>query len=308
MIEQRQPEAVQRGDNTGDEIDLRELWFTLLKYRRMILLVTLGAAIVATGFSLVMRDIYRAEVLIVPVSDDSKSAGLSSALGGLGGLASMAGISPGGGGNSEENLAVLKSRDFLWRFVQEKKLMPILFADKWDEQQKKWEEDNPKKQPGQMDVYRLFNEKGVLSVDKDKKTNLVTVAVEWTDAALAAEWANALVERLNQYLALQAIAHSEKNLKYLNEELARTPVDEVRKTMFDLIANEQKQMMLASTQKNFAFKVLDPAVEPDKKIKPKRLLIIILTCIAACFLSMIAAFFKEGIPKRREKSGGQATL
>jgi hypothetical protein len=189
-------------------------------------------------------------------------------LGGLGGLASMAGISLGGGGSTDESLAVLKSRDFLWKFVQEKKLMPILFESEWDEQQKKWKETDPKKQPGQMDVYRLFNESGVLKVEVDKKTDLVTVAVEWEDAALTADWANALVEKLNQYLAQRTIARSESNLKYLNEELMRAQIEEMRKTLFDMIANEQKQAMLANMQKEFAFKVLDPAVEPDKKTNP----------------------------------------
>ena len=104
-----------------DEIDLLELWRTLLKYKRLILLVTFGVAIVAAGVSLLMPNIYRAEVLLAPANtDDAKGGGLSAALGGLGGLASMAGISVGGGGSTEQNLAVLKSRDFLWKFVQEK--------------------------------------------------------------------------------------------------------------------------------------------------------------------------------------------
>ena len=217
----------------------------------------------------------------------------------------MAGVSLGGGGSTDESLAVLKSRDFLWKFVQEKKLMPILFESEWDEQQKKWKETDPKKQPGQMDVYRLFNESGVLKVEADKKTDLVTVAVEWEDAALAADWANALVEKLNQYLAQRTIARSESNLKYLNEELMRAQIEEMSKTLFDMIANEQKQAMLANTQKEFAFKVLDPTVEPDKKIKPKRSLIVILTAFVAGFLAILYAFIMEGIAKRREEENSR---
>ena len=217
----------------------------------------------------------------------------------------MAGLSLGGGGSTDESLAVLKSRDFLWKFVQEKKLMPILFESEWDEQQKKWKETDPKKQPGQMDVYRLFNESGVLKVEADKKTDLVTVAVEWEDAALAADWANALVEKLNQYLAQRTIARSESNLKYLNEELMRAQIEEMRKTLFDMIANEQKQAMLANMQTEFAFKVLDHAVEPDKKIKPKRSLIVILTAFVAGFLAILYAFIMEGIAKRREEENSR---
>ena len=115
MSEQHQPDVMQRvGQDVGDdEIDLMELWRTLLKYKRMILLVTFGAAVVAAGVSLPMPNIYRAEVLLAPVDSGDSKGGLSSALGGLGGLASMAGISLGGGGGStEQNLAVLEITRF----------------------------------------------------------------------------------------------------------------------------------------------------------------------------------------------------
>jgi uncharacterized protein involved in exopolysaccharide biosynthesis len=289
--------------HSEEEIDLLELWKVLVKNGRMILGAAFAAALVSAGYSLTIPNIYRAEVLLAPVqSDNGKSSGISAALGGLGGLASMAGISLGGGGSTEENLAVLKSREFLWKFVQEKKLMPVLFEDEWDEQQKKWKEADPKRQPGQMDVYRLFNADGVMNVARDKKTDLVTVSVEWKDAALASEWANSLVEKLNVYLAQQAIARSEGNLKYLNEELMRTQVEEMRKTLFDLIANEQKHAMLANTQKQFAFKVLDPAVEPDKKIRPRRSVMVILAALVAGLLAALYVFVKEGVTKRRENA------
>jgi len=294
----KQSDSVRREEYAEDEIDLLELWRTLYKNKLLILSVSFGAAIIAAAISLMMPNIYQAEVLLAPVEPGGSKGGLSSALGGLGGLASMAGISVGGGGSTEENLAVLKSRDFLWKFAQEKKLMPILFEDAWDEQQKKWKEADPKKQPGQLDVHRLFTQ-GILTVDKDKKTDLVTVALEMKDAALAAELANGLVDGVNQYLAQEAIARSERNLMFLNEELMRTQIEEMRKILFELIASEQKKAMLANTQKDFAFKVLDRAVEPDKKIKPKRSLIVILTAFVAGFLAILFVFVRDGLARRR---------
>lgn len=301
-------ESLRRDEYAEDEIDLLELWRTLLANKRLILTATFTAAFLAACISLLMQNVYRAEVLLAPVSTDgSKGGGLASALGGLGGLASMAGISIGGGGSTEENLAVLKSREFLWKFVQDKHLMPILFKDEWDEGTKSWKESDPKKQPGQMDVHRLFNTDGLLGVDKDKKTELITVAIEWTDAEQATAWTNDLVASLNQYLSQQAIARSENNLKYLNEELMRTPIEEMRKTLYDLIANEQKSAMLANTQKEFAFKVLDPAVVPDKKIKPKRSLIVILAAMVAGFMAVLFVFMREGMRKRLEDPADTST-
>lgn len=278
-----------RPDNE-EEIDLREIWQVLLKYKRMILSSMLVAALIAAGVSMLMPNIYRAEVLLAPVKGDEAKGGGLAALSGLGGFASLAGISLGGGGNTDENLAVLKSREFLWKFVQENKLMPILFDDKWDDAQKKWKETDPKKQPGQLDVVRLFNTEGVLDAAIDKKTSLVTVSIDWKDPILAATWVDQLVTQLNQYLRAEAISRSEDNLKYLNEELTHTQIEEMRKTLFDLIGQEQKKAMVAHAQREFAFRVLDPAVVPDKKIKPKRAIIIVLAALLAGLVATLAAF------------------
>jgi uncharacterized protein involved in exopolysaccharide biosynthesis len=286
------------GYNVEAEVDLLDLWQALLKHKWMIIKSVLGAAALATVITLVMPNSYRSEVLLSPVRVDDNNSGL----GGLGGLASLAGISLGYGGGTEESLAVIQSREFLWKFVQEKKLMPILFERSWLDELLRADP------PGQWDVYRLFVEDGKLSVTNDKDAGTVTLAVEWSDRVQAAEWTNALVTRLNQYLAQQAIARSQRNLQYLNEELMRTPIEEMRKVLFDLIAKEQKNIMLASTQKEFAFKVLDPAIEPDKKSKPKRGLIVIIATIAAGILASLLALIKEGIAKRREEKLEQGEL
>ncbi len=285
-----------------DEIDLLEYWNVIWKRKKMILSVSFAAALLAVVISLLMPNIYKAQVLLAPVGgEESKGGGLSAALGGLGGLASMAGISLGGGGSTEENLAVLKSRAFIWKFVKDNKLMPILFADDWDADAKKWKEDDPKKQPSLWSAYRALT--GIMKVNTNKKTGLVTVSVEWKDPALAAKWANALVSRLNAYLRRKAIARSEANLTYLNKELDRTRIADMRQTLFDLISQEQKKAMLANTQEQFAFRVLDAASPPDKKAKPKRSLIVILSTFITGFLAVLAAFIMESLERRRRDAG-----
>lgn len=277
-----------------DEIDLREIWRVLVKYKRMILLATFGAAIVAAGISLLLPNIYRAEVILAPTAaGDQKGDGIGKALGSFGGLASLAGVSLGGGGSNEENLAVLKSRDFLWKFVQEKKLMPILFEDRWDKAANRWKESDPKKQPGQLVVHRLFVKEGLMMVETEKKTSLITVSIEWKDPKLAAEWANSLVEYLNQYLAERSIQRSERNLKYLNEALSKAQVEDFRKALLDLITQDTKNAMLASAQKDFGFKVIDPAVEPDRKAKPKRAIIVLLATVLAGIISILIALMSD---------------
>ncbi|MFA6014756.1 MAG: Wzz/FepE/Etk N-terminal domain-containing protein [Gallionellaceae bacterium] len=281
-----------------DEINLLDLLITLLKHKVMIIVVPLLVAVLAAGYSLTLKNIYRAEVLLAPVGDE-KGGGASSMLGGLGGLASLAGVSLGGGGSTEQNIAILKSREFLVKFVEDTNLMPILFEEAWDAEKKAWKEPDPKKQPRLRDGAAAFL--SLIIIENDKKTSLITLAIEWTDKKQAAEWANELVLRLNKYLGEQAIARGDGNLEYLNQELMRTQIEDFRKTLFDLIAQEQKKAMLAKTQKDFAFRVLDHAVEPDKKIKPKRALIVLLAGLVAFFLTVIWAFVKEAMLRAKQE-------
>ncbi len=295
MSEQHSNPMPSKMDNDG--LDVRWLWHTIYLARKAILLSMLVAALLSAGLSLLLPNIYQAEILLAPVESAGSKSTSSSILSSLGGMAALAGVSVSGG-STEENLAVLQSKIFLWQFVQQNGLMPFLFADKWDQNKKRWKSDEVAKQPGQWDVYRLLVKGNKLMAIAEKKTGLVRVTVEWRDPNLAAKMANDVVEQLNIYLASQAIVRSERNLKYLHEALARTQVEEVRKVLFDMIASEEKNAMMASAKKEFAFKILDPAVVPDKKIKPARSLIVLMcTFLVGILVSVFTVFRAKKIPQ-----------
>jgi len=66
-------------------------------------------------------------------------------------------------------------------------------------------------------------------------------------------------------------------------------VAEVRKALFALISREQRKTILISSQKQFAFRVVDAAVAPDKKIRNKRRILfsVIKLAILVGFLTAI---------------------
>ncbi len=284
-----------------DEIDLLEYWQVIWKKRLFIVASALLAGILAAGISLTMPNIYRAETLLAPMGGEESKGGLSSMLGGLGGIASLAGVSLGGSSSIEESIAVLKSREFIWDFVKDEKLMPILFADDWDADKKQWIAEEQEDQPSLWDAWRLLVEDGILAVNVDKDSGLVRLSIDWEDPELAKAWVAKLVTRINAYLREKAILQSEEKLKYLNDVLAETQIAENRQALFELISTEQKQAMLANTQKDYVFRVIDPAVIPDKKIKPKRSIIVILTAFVVGFLAIVFVFIQEALKKRKEE-------
>lgn len=274
-----------------DEIDLLDLWRTIWRGKWLIIGVSFVAALLSAWYSLTLPNIYRAEVVVAPVEEQG---GGQMTLSGLGGLASMAGISLGRSGNVDIDLAILRSREFLLKFARENNLKQILFEEAWDANSKSWRD----KEPTDWAVYRMLN--GMLSVYSNKKTGTISIAIEWTDAGLAARWANILIERLNAHLRQEALERSKRTLEYLNEELGRVRVTDMRQALYDLISQEQKKAMLASTQKEFAFRVLDAAVEPDRKVGPRRSLRVILAGMVAGFLTVLFALIREGMRRRKK--------
>lgn len=288
--------------DNDSEIDLRELWNIIWTGRWSIISISLTFAVLATIGSLLMPNVYRGDVLLASVAIDDESGSITSKIGGLGSLASLAGISLPNAGDTDENLAILTSREFLWRFFEERNLLPVLFEDDWDKETQQWLEKDPDEQPSLWDAYRLFTEDGLLTVSTDRKTGLISVVVEWTDATLASQWANELVHRLNEYLRTRAISRSTTNLEYLNKELSRSQVAEMRQTLFALIAKEQRAAMLANTQQEFAFRILDPASEPDEKVKPHRALIVVGATFLGGFFSLVFVFIRYSVKSAVEKS------
>lgn len=226
-------------------------------------------AISGFGISYAFPKIYRAEVLVSPMSSSSGSA-LSKIAGSYGVLAGLSGIDiPAADPSTAENLALLKSRRFLERFIAERGLLPVLFPDRWDEKSKNWR--STESEPSLLDGYEFFQKNMV--IEEDKNSNLITLKVEWRDGARATEWANSLIADINRVTRDIAIMESDQNIKFLNEQLKTTERIDIQKTIYSLLEAQMNKRMLASTRPDYAFKVIDPAgVSTDNRyVKPRRI-------------------------------------
>lgn len=222
--------------------------------------------------------VYRAAAVLVPASPERGSGGvLGSALGQLGGLASLAGFSVGSGdAETEEALAVLRSRQFTERFIVENNLLPKLFAKKWDASNNKWNV-TPGSQPTLGKASEFFSKK-IRSVTQDKKTGLVTLQIDWKDRFEAATWANELVQRLNVEMRARAILKADASINFLKNELNATSLLGSQEAINRLIEAQIKHRMLASVSQEYSFRVVDAAMaaDADDPIKPNKLLLIVV--------------------------------
>ncbi len=71
-------------------------------------------------------------------------------------------------------------------------------------------------------------------------------------------------------------------------------------TIFELLAKQYEAAKIDEARDTSLIQVLDKALEPEKKSKPKRALIVILTALVFGFLAVIWAFIREAGEKARQ--------
>jgi uncharacterized protein involved in exopolysaccharide biosynthesis len=70
--------------------------------------------------------------------------------------------------------------------------------------------------------------------------------------------------------------------------------------LYELLAKQYELAKIDEAKDATVVQVMDSAVEPDRKSKPKRALIVILTALVASFLAVIWAFIKEAGERTRQ--------
>jgi uncharacterized protein involved in exopolysaccharide biosynthesis len=290
------PHVAQNGD------DLWTLAANLWRYKWVIIVMTVVGAMAFGAIGAMTTPVYRATTVLIPTFNERGSLGgaIGAAAGQLGGLASLVGIDVNSqDAATEEALAVLRSRRFVERFIEDHQLLPLLYPKSWDGQARAW---LPGKEPTTASGAKAFSER-VVHVDQDKKTGLVTTYVDWTDRNLAAEWANEIVGQLNEEMRKRAIDHATSSLEFLNKELATTTTLETRQAINHLIESQVKQRMLSSVSPEYVFRVVDPALPPDvnDQVRPRRATLLIIGILLGFSMGFAIVFVRSSLPSTRRR-------
>lgn len=284
---------------SNDEIDLRELMAAIAKGKWIILAISTLFTVLAVFYALSLPNIYKSEVTLAPASD---SGGLNIP-GQLGGLAALAGVNIGvkGGDKTALALEILKSREFLGRFIEENDLyLPIMAAKGWDrvsnkllidseiynEETKQWvrEVKEPfKPKPSVLETIEEFEKR--ISVIHDEVNGIVKLSLDDFSPYAAKQLVDKLVIALNEDMRRRDLSEAEKSISYLNEKIRQTSIADVRSMLFSLIEDQTKTVMLANVRNEYILKTIDSAVVSEKKSKPNRLMIVILTMILTMIIS-----------------------
>lgn len=261
-----------------DEIDLVDLLRVLIKRKNLIIGLILLGSLATAGVSLILTPIYASKAVIAPVQQQA-----------LGGTASMLaaqfGITTPPAGNVSEIVSLLKSNILREKVIKslnlvEEFLRPEELKDK-SEDERIWE------------CLRYLEK--TLKVNFKQKDNTIEVEMEYKDPVIATRILERLLLELQNHMSREAKRVAEVNRKYLEEALSSTADPFIKSNIYNLIAQQIQQGMLAEAKENFAFKILDPPKVPDKKIKPKRRLMVMVAFVTSAFVGIFLAFFLEYI-------------
>jgi uncharacterized protein involved in exopolysaccharide biosynthesis len=264
----------------------------LLRHIRPFLLLTFSFGVVAFGISYLFTPQYKADITLIP-SEETLGVDQNSLLGGFSSIASLVGAGAGALGNKEsEALAILKSRGLVLSYMQEHELLPILFSKKWDSTAHKWKSDKKSYVPTLEDGYVVFD-KQIRNIVENRKTNVITLYITWQDPRLAKQWADGLVDAANTLIRQQVIERSTNNLEYLTAASEKTPIMEIKNSIYKLMESEIKKQMIATGNKNYAFRVVDPAIVPERKVFPKHSYFGIFGAIVGAMIWFLLVSFRD---------------
>jgi uncharacterized protein involved in exopolysaccharide biosynthesis len=309
-----------------DEINLLDYWRVIWKRRKMIGQVVVAVVSLTVVISLFMTNIYQSKAVITPVAakEGARGGGALSALAQqFGGLP---GITFPGASSASEIVALLESNILREKVIGRYNLMPVLFHEEWDPEKKDWKRGgislNPlyyvsklakllqpqapkgvrKAEEGVPDIWDGIRElDDIVNVKNNIKENSITITADFYDPEMAAKLVEYFLLTLTDHMSEEARRVAMTNRKYLEEQLVKTADPLIKQNIYNLIAQQLETSMMAEVKENFAFKIIDPPKAPDKKIKPKRALMVILSFVMALFVGIFVAFFMEYLEKVKSK-------
>jgi len=301
-----------------EEVDIRELIGIIWKGKWFILCVSAIVAMWAVFYAISIPDEYKATVLLAPASKSSSSS-LSKLAGQYGGLASLAGLSLGGGSGDDKttiSIELMNTWGFLEKFIISNQLEIEVFATVgWDKSKNKllidetlYDEKNAKwlrvdkageisgEKPTSWELYKKIQ--GKIYINKNTETGLISLSIEHYSPFIAKKWVDLLVIAINEHMQEQDRVEALNSIEYLKEQISKTNIAEMRSIFYQLIEEQTKTLMLAEINNEYVLKTISSSKVPEEKSKPKRALLVIFWVAFAGGISVLIVLLRYFLTKK----------
>jgi uncharacterized protein involved in exopolysaccharide biosynthesis len=329
----------EENQNQEDEISLIDLFAVLWRRRVMIIVITLLGAVGAVVFSVIslvlpseksfLPNYYTPKALMLIDNKSSSGGGLSSILGNMGGLASLAGLGMSSGSNySDLAVYLVETNSFLDSVVDEfdlikkyeikkfprassrKMLKKILKAD-YDSKggvfSISFTDIDPVFAKNVVDYCTAYLEKRFdeLGLDKNKiqKENLELNIANTFQEIIKLEGEN---QRLEQSVASAPFSG---RLPAITTDMNRITLElDAQKQVYTQLKVQYEMLKIEMASEKPVFQILEMAEVPDQKSGPSRGLLCIIVTFAAGFFAVFLAFALNAVNNIKNDPEAMAKL
>jgi Capsule polysaccharide export protein len=338
-----------RQPRKSEPIDFGAIWAAIKKHRKLYYEVLPVAFVISLIIGVSIPKTYECKILLAP-----EMGGSSSSIGSLASLASSFGVNLGGGGSANGDAITPTLYPDLMKSVDFKTaLFPVLVKSKKDKESKTyydylkndWKEPwwkdlfglmaPPKMKDTLVNIFELTGEQARIAglINKnvickiDKKTSLISINVTAQDPHIAAQLADSVKNRLQDFLTDYKTSKARHDLEYAETLLrqAKKDYEHARRLYVDfmdanqdvsLMSAQQKQMDLENDMQlqynNYnalsaqvisakakvqevtpAFTPLQSATVPLSPASPKKGQIVIICLILTVFFTSLYILIKE---------------
>ena len=285
-----------------DEIDLSALFHVLWDKIFYIGAITSIFSLISIIDALMLPNIYQSKATLMAMEQNS---GMSGMVGSMSGMASLAGISLDSKSSSKDQEAIARIKSFEFfsnNFLPNIKLENLMAVKKWNQasntltydasdfnsESRQWVRKAKPPRPNiptSQEAYEEFIE--IMSINKDKKTLLVTLLVEHKSPFIAQQWVEVMINQIDQVMRDQDRQTATKSIEYLISLAPNIINEEIKKSLSALQQEQMKRLMMVEANDNYVFKVIDSPIAPELKSKPKRSIIVIWGTILGMVLSAL---------------------
>jgi hypothetical protein len=305
-----------QNNEINDEIDYRDLFFTLWGGKIYILLISIIFVFLASFYLQSAERKYSVEYNLKPVGETKNSPSFS----GLGGFASLAGIQLPTSSNNDFNIfkELITAPEVSEIIFENKKIIRDIFRSEWDETLNNYSKppkseiqifvsDAKKLLTGNIDVnymppnprrLAIFIKNNIL-IGEDKDTGFLRITSETSKPELILSLIIEATKASDKIMRQRYVDFSTEPLAFYKDKLRTARSQEHREALAELIGKEEEKLMFASKGKHF---IVEPYMNPFISLHPtapKPALILVFSLILGLFTGTALVLIRHVVKKDR---------
>ena len=316
MVQSDLNEGPPPSNHQDDEIDLRELFVTLWSGRLLILAFMGCFLVLASIFLWKAERKYTVTSIFMPVDTQDSGPNLS----GLGGLASLAGVSlpSGDSGDVTTFKTLLRSEEVAEALLSNTELMSFIFDTEWDKDAARFVAPSRSATSyivGAVKFMLTGQSRGdyippnaprlaswleeAFSVAEDRDTGFLTLTSETANPDLILAVMEETTRVTDAIIKDRFVAGAEQTVEFYQRKIATARSREHREALAQLITQEEQKLMLASNSNYF---VVEPLTHPTVSLyptSPKSSLVLALALVLGSFIGAALVLLRKALNNAR---------